>query len=469
MKSLSVDLSASRLDSRDRVVGLVVGAIASFAVFLDTTIVNLALPTLAHEFNANRSAIEWVIDAYTMAFGAVMLSAGVMSDGYGARRVFIPGATIFAITSIGCAMSPNIVMLNVFRLFQGVGGALLLPSSLSLATEHRNEPHSRRVAVALWSAAGGIGMAAGPLVGGIVVTELGWRWLFWINLLVSSVAIVLALPLKRSSHQKRIRMDIAGQMTITIAIGSLVFLLIEGPQIGWRAPLVIVMIVLFGVAIISFVMSQRSTSLPLIPPRLARKPEFIGSALLGALFNFAFYGVLFALSLLFQGVKGESALSAGVHFLPLTGLIFVGNLIAPRMSRHLRTNIVLYMGQTLFAGGLLALVFTAQLPQLWPLALSLLAMGFGAGMLVPTMTVRMLESLPKDLSGAASGAFNTSRQVGGAIGVALSGTFLGSSTHLVRGFTVYLIASFLSVVISATLTHLLLGDSRPHGAVRNQF
>lgn len=461
MRNILVDASASRLTSRGRVAALVVGAIASFAVFLDTTIVNLALPTLSHEFGANRSSVEWVIDAYTLAFGAIMLSAGVMSDGYGARRVFIPGATLFAIASIGCALAENMTILNVFRFIQGIGAAMLLPSSLRLATQYMNDVHSRRVAVGLWSAAGGVGMAAGPLVGGIVVTGLGWRWLFWINVLVSVVAITLALGLEPSSRQKRVSTDIFGQITATVMIGCLVFTLIEGPHLGWTAPLLMVAAVLCVVAIISFVIAERRTPGPLIPPRLAARPEFIGSAILGALFNLAFYGVLFALSLLLQGVKGESALNAGLRFLPLTGLIFVGNLIAPRMSHRLRTNSVLYMGQTLFAGGLLTTVYTAQLPQLWPLALSLLPMGLGAGILVPTMTTRMLESLPQDLSGAASGAFNTSRQLGGAIGVALFGTLLGPSAHLTAGFTECLVASFFCLVISAALTRFLMGGSRP--------
>lgn len=460
MRNVLVDVSASNLANRGRVAALIVGAIASFAVFLDTTIVNLALPTLSHEFGANRSSIEWVIDAYTLAFGAIMLSAGVMSDRYGARRVFMPGVTIFAIASIGCALAENMTIINVFRLIQGIGAAMLLPSSLRLATQYAHDIHSRRVAVSLWSAAGGVGMAAGPLLGGLIVTSLGWRWLFWINVLVSVVAITLALWLEPSTRQERVRTDIFGQITATITIGCLVLILVEGPHLGWTAPLLMVATVLLVAAIISFVIIERRTPQPLIPPRLAARSEFFGSALLGGLFNLAFYGVLFALSLLLQGVKGESALTAGLRILPMTGLIFVGTLIAPRMSRRFGTNRVLYIGQAFFAVGLLTTVFTAQLAALWPLAFSLLPTGLGSGILVPTMTTRMLESLPQDLSGAASGAFNTSRQLGGAVGVALFGTLLGTSAHLQAGFTTCLIVSFSCVVISALFTHFLLGGSR---------
>jgi MFS transporter, DHA2 family, methylenomycin A resistance protein len=457
-----VNVITLRSGNGSHVVAMIVAAIAAFAVFLDTTIVNLALPTLSREFGADRSSIEWVIDAYTLSFAAIMLSAGVMSDGFGARRVFIPGVIVFVAASIGCAEAQNITILNVFRLIQGAGAALLLPSSLSLATQNVAEVYLRRKAISLWSAAGGIGMAAGPLVGGIVVSGLGWRWMFWVNVLVGLVAIPLTLRLGPSPRRQKSHLDISGQITATIAIGCLVFIFIEGPHLGWTAPPLLVAVPLCVAAIGSFIIGERRTPHPLIPPRLAARAEFIGAALLGALFNLSFYGVLFTLSLLLQDVKGESTFHAGLSFLPLTGLIFVGNLIAARISRRTSTNSVLYLGQALFAGGLLLTIFTAPLAQPWPLAVSLLPMGFGAGLLVPTMTARMLESLPQDLAGAASGAFNTSRQLGGAIGVALFGTLLGSNTHLNTGFTACLIVSLVCMAVSTALTLTLLGGTSRH-------
>lgn len=446
-----------RIVSKRHGIALVVGTIASFAIFLDTTIVNLALPTLSHELGANRSSIEWVIDAYTLAFGATMLSAGVMADRHGARRVFIPGVAIFAMASIGCALADNITTLNILRLIQGAGAALVLPSSLRLATQGRQDVRSHRAAVSLWAAAGGVGMAAGPLFGGLIVTGLGWRWMFWVNVLVSMVSIALALLLEPSTSYQQGHADIVGQIIATVMIGCFVFIMVEGPHVGWTTPLIVGATGLLCVAVISFVIVERRTPWPLIPPRLAVQPEFIGSAVLGALFNCAFYGVLFALSLLFQEVKGQSALNAGIHFLSLTGLIFAGNLVAPRLSRGYNTNKILNLGQTLFAVGLLLSIFTEPLASSWPLALSLLPVGFGGGLLVPTMTTRMLESLPQDLSGVASGAFNTSRQVGGSMGIAIFGFLLGPRTHLQAGVTVCLIASLICIVASAGLTRTLLG------------
>ncbi|WP_100487793.1 MFS transporter [Sporolactobacillus pectinivorans] len=444
------------------IAALTVGVIASFAVFLDATMMNLALPTLSREFGANRSSIEWVIDAYTLTFSAIMLSAGVTSDSYGARRIFIPGMIIFSIASIGCAVSQNITMLNVFRLIQGAGAALLLPSSLSLTTQNVDGINLRRVAIAIWSAAGGIGLAAGPIISGIVVTSLGWRWLFWINVLVGLIAVAFTTLTKPSSRRDGVHLDLFGQVTATLVIGSIVFILIEGQHLGWTMPLLFVIAAICLVSVISFIIIERKTAYPLIPPRLAARAEFIGSALLGALFNLAFYGVLFALSLLFQDVKGESSLHAGLNFLPFTGLIFVGNLIAPRIARRFGATSVLYLGQAFFGVGLLTIVFTVTFTQPWLLAVSLLPAGFGAGLLVPTMTSRMLESLPQDLSGAASASFNTSRQLGGAIGVALFGNLLGSNLHLMTGFIKCFIASFICVAVSTVLTLILLREPRKH-------
>jgi DHA2 family methylenomycin A resistance protein-like MFS transporter len=251
-----------------------------------------------------------------------------------------------------------------------------------------------------------------------------------------------------------------GQITATIAIGSIIFILIEGPRLGWTTPLLFVVYAVFIIATISFVIVERTITTPLIPPRLAAKAGFIGPALLGALFNLAFYGILFVLSLVLQDVKGESALKAGLNFLPLTGLIFVGSLLAPRIARHTGTNNVLYLGQAFMGIGLIATIFTIGYSQPWPLVFSLLPVGFGSGLLVPTMTARMLESLPQDLSGAASASFNTCRQLGGAIGVALFGILFESSTHPMIGFTACLLVSFLCVLASTGVTFFLLGKSR---------
>jgi len=227
-----VDAASSRSRNGSHAVALLVAAIAAFAVFLDTTIVNLALPTLSREFNADRSSMEWVLDAYTLSFAAIMLSAGVLSDGFGARRVFVPGVIVFVIASIGCAEAHQITMLTICRLIQGAGAALVLPSSLSLATQNVKEVHLRRAAIALWSAAGGVGMAAGPLVGGFIVNSLDWRWMFRMNVAVGLVVVVLAFRLERSLRGERPRLDIFGQFTASVAIGCLVFIFIEGPHLA---------------------------------------------------------------------------------------------------------------------------------------------------------------------------------------------------------------------------------------------
>lgn len=453
---------AAEAASRERSSGraaLFVGAMATFAVFLDSTIVNLALPTLSREFDASRSGVEWVVDAYTLAFAAILLSAGVLSDGFGARRVFIPGVALFVLASVGCAEAHSLEALNVWRLLQGAGAAVMLPSSMSLATRHARDLHAKRVAISIWAAAGSIGMAVGPLAGGILVNGLGWRSMFWMNVAVGIVAIAFAKRLGASERRALPKLDVFGQLSATAAIGSAVFVFIEGPHQGWATWPVIAAGAIGALSVAAFVIGERRTAHPLIPPRLAAQPAFIGTALLGGIFNLAFYGVLFALSLLLQDGRGESALEAGLRFLPVMAPIFAANLVVPRIARRFGTNRVLYVGQAILAGGMLLTIFAAPMTPSWPLAVSLLPVGFGAGLIVPMLTAKMVESLPPDLTGAASGSFNTSRQVGGAIGVALYGALLGSGDYQ-AGFTACLAVSLACIVASAAITRALLGKRR---------
>lgn len=431
---------------------LIVAIMASFMVFLDATIVTLALPTLGDQLGGGRAELEWVINAYTLTFAAIMLSAGSLADTFGARRLFVAGLTVFALTSGICGFAGSMPVLIVARLVQGAGAALLLPSSLALATNGVSQQHERGRIVAVWAAAGGSGLAAGPLIGGLVVDGIGWRWVFWINVFIGAAAVVATLTRTAVVPAKPKRLDVGGQVGATLGIAGLVFFLIEGPSLGWGSVPVVAAAVAFVVGAVGFFAIERSAAEPILPLRLGRNPDFTGSAALGALFNFTFYGVMFALSLLLQQVKGESATFAGLSFLPLTGLIAIGNLVAPRLAARRTSNFVLFLGQALFGVGLLASLFTGVLEPAWPLLIALLPAGFGAGLLVPTMTSRLLETAAPHLAGAASGAFNTSRQVGGAIGVAAFGPLLGTGAALTDGFQLCLALAVVAVAASVLIT-----------------
>lgn len=446
--------------SNRKILQIIPALMASFMVFLDSTIVNLTLPTLHRELGGGHVDVEWTLNSYTLTFASIMLVAGALSDKVGARRVFLAGLVVFGLASGACGLAGNMSVLTTARLAQGIGAALLLPSSLKLALTNAKDVTQRAHTVSLWSATGGLGMSAGPLLGGLILTLVGWRWVFLVNTVVAFAAIILTLVGSRPIPPIARRVDIAGLFTATAVIGGVVFALVEGPQLGWASPSLIFADICFIAGLIAFIMVERKVVDPILPFRSVKHADFIGAAVLGLLLNFSFYGLLFALSFLLQDVRGDSALVAGLYFLPLTGLLVIANLTAPRLAHRLGSNAVLFLGQALFGASMFASIFLGVLHQQWALAVALIPGGFGAGILVPTITSRLLESAPTELAGAASGVFQALRQVGSAIGVAVFGAILGNGIGLSGGFQRCLVLATLAVVASSVIIATLLRPRR---------
>lgn len=312
----------ARTTSTERGRGIVVLAlVAAFMVFVDGTIVNLTLAQLGSHLHASRSELQWAIDAYTLSFAAVMLGAGAITDALGAKRAFVTGLFIFTAFSGLCALAGSMLVLDLARLAQGAGAALLLPSALVLATSSASDEQSRHRLVGWWAAAGGVGMAAGPLLGGVLVALINWRAVFAVNVIVGIPAVVWTLRLMPPVASRARRLDLAGMTTATALIGGLVFALIQGPTQGWTNPAVLAAIGLAVAGTIGFVCAERSVKAPLLPVGVYSDRVFVATAIQGGLFNFTFYGLLFAMSLMLQDGRGLSALVTGLLFLPLTGLI----------------------------------------------------------------------------------------------------------------------------------------------------
>jgi DHA2 family methylenomycin A resistance protein-like MFS transporter len=425
--------------------------IASFMVFVDGTIVNLTLAQLSSHLHASRSELQWAVDAYTLSFAAVMLGAGAITDALGAKRTFVAGLLVFTAFSGLCAVAGSMLVLNLARLAQGVGAALLLPSALVLATASATDERARHRLVGWWAAAGGIGMAAGPLLGGALVALVNWRAVFAVNVVIGIPAVVWSLRSMPAVASRGRRLDVAGLSAATAAIAGLVFALIEGPAQGWLSPAVIAAAGLAVAGTTGFVLAERSAPAPVLPVGVYSDRGFVSAAVQGALFNFAFYGLLFALSLMLQQGRGLGALASGLLFLPLTGLISIGTLRAAPIAGRIGRPAVLGLSQAVLAVTLLAVAWASTSSALWPLVLALLPAGFFSGLLVPTMTSQSIAAVEPALHGAASAAFNTARQVGGAIGIATFGPLLGASHNLRDGFvTCVLVAS------GATAAALLL-------------
>jgi DHA2 family methylenomycin A resistance protein-like MFS transporter len=429
-----------------------------FMVSLDVTIVNVALPTLQHHLGATLQGLQWIVDGYTLSFAAFLLTGGSLGDVFGARRVFSIGLLVFSLASAACGISPTSGILIGARIAQGFGAALLVPCSLAILRNAFTDQGARGRAIAVWAAAGGAAIAAGPVLGGLLIDALGWRSVFLVNLLVGAAVLGVTFGHVQSVDRRGGRIDLPGQLTGALAVGGLTFALIEGPRLGWDQPSVCVAIASALVGAIAFALCERCANDPLLPPSLMRHREFAGAALVGALLNLAFYGEVFVLSLFFQQARGESPLRAGLSFLPMTGLITLANLSAPRISRRIGTAATIVSGELILAAGMAAVALIDARSPWWMIALALLPIGIGGGVSIPPLTSQLLESVPASTAGVASGAFNASRQVGGAIGVALFGALLGGgSGSFSAGMRATLVVAAGAAMLAATLTTTLLG------------
>jgi MFS transporter, DHA2 family, methylenomycin A resistance protein len=435
---------------------VVLALVAAFMVFVDGTIVQITLAQLAAHLDASRSELEWAVNAYTLSFAAVMLGAGAITDTLGAKRAFVAGLLVFTASSAVCAAAPSMLMLNLARLAQGAGSALLLPSALVLATASATDEHARQRLVGWWAAAGGVGMAAGPLLGGALVALANWRAVFAVNVIIGIPAAIWSLRSMPAVARRARRLDIAGMGTVTVLIGGLVFALIQAPAQGWLSPAVVGAVALAVGGVAGFVWAERSATAPLLPAGVYADRRFVTTAAQGALFNFAFYGLLFAMSLMLQQGRGLSPLASGLLFLPLTGLISIGSVCAAPLARRMGRPGVLRVGQAALTLTLSAVAWAGTATALWPLALALVPAGFVSGLLVPTMTSQSMAAVEPSLHGAASGAFNTSRQVGAAVGIATFGPLLGTTHDLRDGFI-----ACVAVGAAATAAALVLAALRP--------
>jgi len=434
--------------------------VAAFMVFVDGTIVNLALAQLAVHLHASRAELQWAVDAYTLSFAAVMLGAGAITDALGAKRTFVAGLLVFTAFSGLCALAGSMLVLNLARLAQGAGAALLLPSALVLATASATDERARHRLVGWWAAPGGIGMAAGPLLGGALVALASWRAVFAVNVVVGIPAFVWSLRSMPAVAPRGRRLDVAGLSAATAAIAGLVFALIEGPAQGWLKPAVIAAAALAAVGAVGFAVAERSARTPLLPVGIYADRGFTGTAIQGALFNFAFYGLLFAMSLMLQQGRGLSALVSGLLFLPLTGFISIGTLCAAPLAGRIGRPAVLTVGQAVLAATLLAVAWASTASALWPLVLALLPAGFFSGLLVTTMTSQSIAVVEPALHGAASAAFNTSRQVGGAVGIAVFGPLLGAAHGLRDGFITCVVIASAATAAALLITLAIYAPGR---------
>ncbi|MGY2293597.1 MFS transporter [Pseudomonas sp. SDO528_S397] len=412
---------------------MLASSFAFIIVQLDVTIVNVSLPKLREELGAEVSALQWVIDAYTLGFATFLLSAGVMGDKFGSKRMFLGGFALFTLASIACAMAPSVMALSVARAAQGVGAALLVPNSLAILNATYGHDKNRLAkAIGWWTAAGGVSIAAGPVIGGLLLSMTGWRSIFWVNVPICMIGFALTyyvVPRMVSKEPSR-HFDLLGQLLSVLALIGFIGAVIEVHALGFSSLVVQVGFAMAVVAGGAFLMVESRVRAPMLPLTLFHSLRFSGAVLFGVLANFTYYGLIFVLSFYLQKVRSYTVMETGLTFLPLTGTAFFSNIAVGRLSAHTGLSSLMVGGGLIGCAGYVLLgtfgisdhaTFLDMLPGL---ALIPIGMGFA----VPAMTTAILSSVERHQAGTASAVLNTARQVGGATGVALFGAIVADGT-----------------------------------------
>ncbi|MEV4704493.1 DHA2 family efflux MFS transporter permease subunit [Actinoplanes sp. NPDC049316] len=415
------------LTPRRRLLVLAICCLSLFIVGLDSTIVNIALPSLRADLGASVSGLQWVIDAYTLVLASLLVLAGSTADRVGRRRTFQTGLALFTAGSLLCSIAPDLGWLVAFRTVQAVGGSMLNPVAMSIITNTFTEPRERARAIGVWGGVVGLSMALGPVLGGALVAGLGWRSIFWINVPVGVAAIVLAavfVPESRAARPRRL--DPIGQLLVLTVLATVVFGIIEGPSAGWTDPVIIGCFVAGAAALATLIRYETRRHEPLLDLRVFRSVPFSGAAVIAVCAFGTLGGFLFLNSLYLQEVRGLSALQAGLYTLPMA---LVTAVVAPLSGRIVGAHgprLPLILAGAAIAVAMLPLTRLNAGTPVWLLAACYAVFGFGFGMVNAPITNTAVSGLPRAQAGVAAAIASTSRQVGAALGVAVIGAVVVS-------------------------------------------
>ena len=416
------------LSRRRRLLVLVICSSSLFIVGLDSTIVNVALPSIGRDLHASVAGLQWTIDGYALVLASFLMLSGATADRVGRRRVFLIGLATFTAGSGLCSLAPGLGWLIAFRMLQATGGSMLNPVAMSIITNTFTDKAERARAIGVWGGAYGLSMALGPVVGGLLVDSVGWRGTFWVNIPVGLIAIALTARLVPESRAPRPRRpDPVGQGLIIVMLGSLTYAIIEGPGLGWYAPVIMALFAVAAVALAVFVAYEARCAEPVLDPRFFRSAPFAGSVLTAISATAAVGGFLFLATLYLQDVRGMSALQAGLHMLPMATMMALGAVVSSRILARRGARLpMLAAGVGLAVGGVLLSRLTVS-SGLLPLIVAFTVFGIGGGVVNAPITYTAVSGMPVSQAGVASGIASTSRQIGQCLGIAVTGSILAGN------------------------------------------
>jgi EmrB/QacA subfamily drug resistance transporter len=445
-----------------------------FMIMLDNTVVNVALPSIQRDFAVDVSELEWVVNGYALTFAVLMLTGGKLADLLGRRRIFIVGLAIFTLASLACGLAESAGVLIGARVVQGVGAALMNPATLSIISA-TFPPRQRGMAIGIWAGVSAMALAIGPLVGGLLTEHIDWSWIFFVNVPVGVLAIVVArfaIDESRDTSAEQ-RLDLPGLVASGLGLFGLTYGLIEANTYGWTSGRILAA---FGVAVVGlslFVVLELVQRVPMLDLTLFRNRTFAGANVVALLVFLAMFGVFFFVSLYLQNVLGYSAVEAGATFLPMTCLIMLVAPLAGKLSDR-------YGARWLMAGGMTSvsasLLFFSRLEvdsTFWTALPGLILGGLGMGLVMAPLTAAALGAVSVDKAGVGSGVLNTFRQLGGALGIAVTGAIvaaeakdalLGGASRpeaFVEGFQAGLLVSAAIALVGAVVAAVLVRKHRP--------
>ncbi|WP_308202993.1 DHA2 family efflux MFS transporter permease subunit [Curtobacterium herbarum] len=407
---------------------LAVCCMSLFIVSMDSTVVNVALPSIGRELHSTISGLQWTIDAYTLVLASLLLLSGSTADRTGRRTTFQVGLALFTAGSLLCSLAPSVGWLVVFRMVQAVGGSMMNPVAMSIITATFDDARERARAVGVWGAVVGVSLGVGPLVGGALTDTVGWRAIFLINVPIGIAAVVLTfLFVPESRSPKPRKLDPLGQGIVIVLLASLVGGLIEGPRLGWASPGALGLFVLAAAALVALVVVEGRTAEPLIDLRFFRSIPFssaVGTALVAFGANGAF---LFLIALYLQEVRGMTPFQAGLWTLPSAVMTMLVSPISGRLIGTVGTRVPLVLAGIGIAGAGAVLTTVQASTPMWVLVAAFVLFGFGFGMVNAPITNTAVSGMPRAQSGSAAAVASTSRQTGVSLGVALAGTVTGAS------------------------------------------
>jgi EmrB/QacA subfamily drug resistance transporter len=399
-----------------------------FMIMLDSTVVNLALKTIQDKLAASLSELQWIVDAYVLFIASLLLTGGTLGDMFGRRKAFMGGLGLFALGSMACALSPSIDWLIAARCLQGIGAAVMMPSTLSILTNTFPDPKERAQAIGMWAGVSGLALAVGPLIGGVMVQHLGWQSIFWINVPVGALALVCAaLFVPESSARDGRSLDTPGQLLAITGLASLTYALIEANSYGWTSPRILACFAVATVALTGFFAVETRSRTPMLDLSFFRNSTFAGANLTGLIVSFAFFGIVFFLSLFFQRVQGYSPTEAGLLALPMTITVMITAVASGRIVGRIGSRLPMTIGMVITGLGLLSLTtvqYDTPYSHIWFL---LIPIGLGNGLVMSPMTTAAMSTVPGRRAGMASATLNTVRQVGSVFGIAVLGNIVTRS------------------------------------------